>query len=208
MEYKTCNTCGINKPLQKYNKDSKRISGLRDDCNLCSRKRYGSYVRTPDGLAARIYSDQKGSSINRHHPSPVYSVNELRAWMKAQVNFDALFSSWVQSNYNKLLSPSCDRLDDYKPYTLDNLQLMTWGDNKLKGEADSLNGVNNKKNKPVIQLKITGEFIAEYYSMQHAARSTGCEQGAISYCCSGKYKTTGGFAWEYKLYEDIRYENS
>ena len=38
-----------------------------------------------------------------------------------------------------------DRLNDYKGYSFDNIQLMTWQENKDKGHRDCLNGINNKE---------------------------------------------------------------
>lgn len=54
--------------------------------------------------------------------------------------------------------------------------------------------------KPVIQLSIDGEFIAEYSSITEAAKTMKVEpfNCSIGKCCGGKYQTAYGFLWIYK----------
>lgn len=59
-------------------------------------------------------------------------------------------------------------------------------------------GDKSHTSKPVIQLSLLGEFIAEYSSQADAARITNIKQSNISKCCKGERKTTGGFMWIYK----------
>ena len=63
-----------------------------------------------------------------------------------------------------------------------------------------LNGEHGRKCKQVIQKdSLTGRQINIYNGIGEAERKTGiCQQG-ISSCCLGKYKTSGGYAWQYKL---------
>ena len=60
---------------------------------------------------------------------------------------------------------------------------------------DVRNGINNKTNKPVIKLNLDGLVLAEYHSMQHAARMNNTFASNISKCCKGEIKTAGGFRW-------------
>lgn len=58
--------------------------------------------------------------------------------------------------------------------------------------------INRKdQSKPVIQYTKDGQFIAEYPSQKEASRQTGIDNGHISDCCIGKYKTAGGYKWMY-----------
>ena len=57
---------------------------------------------------------------------------------------------------------------------------------------------NNDHFRPVVQLDIEGNFIAEYSSIKNASVATNvCETGIIS-CCNNTYKISGGFLWKYK----------
>jgi hypothetical protein len=80
-----------------------------------------------------MYYNQKKNAKARNYALPNYSMVELREWVYSQPNFNELYDNWVKSGFDKNLSPSCDRLDDYKPYSFDNLQIVTWKQN-LKNE--------------------------------------------------------------------------
>ena len=95
-----------------------------------------------------------------------------------------------------MLSPSVDRIDDYRSYIFDNIQLMTWRKNLDKSYTDRKNGVNNKLSKTVLQFTLSGKFIKEYYSQSQATRNTGVNRGNLNSCCNGNVKTAGGFIWK------------
>ena len=52
--------------------------------------------------------------------------------------------------------------------------------------------------KAVFQYDLEKNFIAEYESINEAARYLGVGNDSISACCRGKQKTAGGYIWEYK----------
>ena len=126
---------------------------------------------------------------------PNYSIDELIVWAMSSAVFHRLYYEWKKSNYDKWLKPSFDRLDDYKPYSFDNLQIVTWRDNDGKFKHDIKYGINNKQNKAVAQCLISGEMLAKYYSLRSAERLTGIPHGDISNCCNGKNKSAGGYVW-------------
>lgn len=109
-----------------------------------------------------------------------------------------MFGNWVASGFDSKLKPSGDRLDDYRPYSFDNLRLVTWGENENKACHDIRNGINNKKSKACIQISLDGEVLAEYFSLREAARVTGSDSAGIAACCKGKQKKHNGFIWKYK----------
>lgn len=51
--------------------------------------------------------------------------------------------------------------------------------------------------KPVFKIDGEGNIIARYESIRHAALGSGIKEGAISKCCQGGLKSTGGFRWAY-----------
>ena len=63
--------------------------------------------------------------------------------------------------------------------------------------ASNWANVGRKKSRPVQQLTIDGELIAEYESLHEADRVTGVRNGNISKCCNGITKTAGGYVWRY-----------
>jgi hypothetical protein len=97
------------------------------------KKKWG---RTVKGLLSTIYSMQKVRSETRGHPLPSYTKTEFDVWFLKQPNFYRIYRNWVYSRYDKDLKPSVDRIDNSKPYTLNNIQLMTWGENNNKSVID------------------------------------------------------------------------
>lgn len=163
-----------------------------------SRKEYHKkYRRTKIGKIRAIYNNQIGSSKRRNLPKPTYSFEELKEWCLSKSLFHELYDYWKYKKYDVKFSPSCDRIDDYKPYTLDNLQLMNWKENNDKAHTDRVSGVNNKANKAVKQFTKSGNFITEFYSLAEAERKTKINRNGISMCVNNIRKSAGGFIWKF-----------
>lgn len=193
---KKCSRCKELKPKSEYHLNSQSSDNLRPECKECHLNSH----RTPSGLGKRIYGHQKRNSKTRNHPMPNYSRVELIEWMVSQENFNKLYDAWVNSNFDKNLTPSCDRIDDYKPYTLSNITLVTWLENKTKSYHDIKSGVNRKRLKPVNQYtKDKKRLIKTHYSIAEAYREIGKPEssGSISKCCKGFIPSAYGFCWEY-----------
>ncbi len=200
MEEKRCSKCKEWKLLSEFSKHKGNKDGLRSDCKECNKESINKYKHTEDGLLAQIYSRQRRASRRRGHLPPSYTNDELKAWAKKQPIWTNLFGNWKKSGYKTELIPSCDRDDDYKSYTLDNIKLKTWEENNTKGHNDRKEGRNNKHSKAVLQYNKEGVFIKEYHSIKQAERETGIHNGHISVCCKGlkRHQTAGGFKWAYK----------
>lgn len=168
---------------KKYQKDSKNDA---------------KYYKTKKGVIRVIYKTQIFSSKKRNHVLPLYTKDELREWLFLN-GFEKLYQNWVKSGYKKYQKPSVDRLDDYKPYSLDNIRLVTWQENEDKSHFDLKNALSKsgEQCKPVLQFDLEGNFIREFISHNEAQRQTNIFQ--IYNVCNGKNKTAGGFKLEYKV---------
>jgi hypothetical protein len=204
MKTKICNQCKEVKELSKFNKERKNKDGYQYFCKACDKKRKIKYNHTIEGLVSRIYNNQKRKSERRLHPYPNYSKNELLIWMVSCNNFTMLYADWVNSNYNTDLIPSCDRVKDNLPYTLDNLQLITWEENNRKARKAISDGTLKRKGNPlvpVIRIDLSTGETKEYISVRRAALELNIHSGNICSCCKGVLRTSGGYKWEYKLYK-------
>lgn len=155
------------------------------------------YRHTISGLISKIYNHQKQTCEERNYTID-YTFKELKEWVLKQAYFYELYDNWEKSNYKTNLSPSCDRIDDYKGYFLNNLRLTTWIKNKRRYYNDVKNGINRKLLKSTIQFNKDGSKIKEYYSIAQAERETKIAAQSIGAACKGKLYTAGGFIWKYK----------
>ena len=148
-------------------------------------------------LSTRIYFHQKNAQIMRGHETIPYNLVQFREWLFSRSNFNKLYEQWEESGYKKDLVPSCDRLDNSKGYSFDNIELITWKANKQRAHADAINGKLRTGNKyiPVIQLSKCGEYIRGFFSMSEASRVTKTNLGNLRMCVLGERNTAGGYKW-------------
>lgn len=84
----------------------------------------------------------------------------------------------------------CNRLDNSKPHTMDNVEPCCWEcNNKLQNE-------NQKKLLDQINTT-TGEVIRTWKSSVDVEKETGYKAACIRGCCGGKCKTYRGYKWRY-----------
>jgi len=155
------------------------------------------WKRTKKSLVTAMYFGQRTRSTLRGHHQPTYTKEELRDWLFSQKLFHILYDNWKRLDYQKNYIPSVDRINDYIGYTMDNIQLMTWKENRAKHDKDRKEGINNKMNKAVRKYTKDGYFIEEYYSISEAGRANGINISNIARCCKYKRESAGGFVWRY-----------
>lgn len=194
---KTCLACEEEKDFNEFHNSSASKDGTCCWCKNCCSVKTKKYLRTKRGLTTRMYSHQRASSKKRGHPEPSYDSHWLREWVLSQPEYDEIYKAWVLSGYDKNYTPSIDRIDDYKPYTKENIQITWWSENNKKRCLDMMLGKNNKVNKKIIQKDVHGNAIAEHYSIGSAARKTNVSRESISLCCRGKTSSAGGYCWDY-----------
>ena len=114
-------------------------------------------------------------------------------WLLKQKLFHDLYSEWVLSNYDKLLKPSCDRLDEKKPYSFNNIELKTYGENLKEAYKIACSGERNGVS--VSQFTLDGILVKKYRSIAIANRETGINN--IFAVCSYRRNKAGGYIWRY-----------
>ena len=194
---KKCIKCCTNKDDSLFHKNKNITGGLSVYCKVCKREEDLLRAQSKIGLITKIYSHQKQCSLKRNHPLPNYTKKELTTWLDT-TPFNSIFKTWITSGYSPDLIPSCDRLNDYLPYTLNNLRIVTWKENRDAGHEAKIKGVNNKNNLAVIQMNMQGEYIKSFHSISEAKRATHIDDSSISKACNKKAKHAGGFTWKYR----------
>lgn len=157
-----------------------------------------NYDKTIKGVITTFYKCNVKNSKDRNHPLPKYTKEELSKWLFDCTNFKVLYENWVKSDYNKLKKPSIDRINDYKFYSFDNIQLITWEENFKKYNKDKIQEINCKQLSSVCQYDLENNLIRSYNSILSAQKYTGILSPHISRVCRGIRKSAGGFVWKYK----------
>ena len=154
---KICSMCKIEKPIQDFYK--RRDNGyISCYCKKCTIERSNNYRlnSTEEQLKNRKkwkheYDQKNKRDINQWYSNMYrsmkirnrskfglelpFSLEEFTEWININYKdiFVKMFQEYVDNNCDKYLKPSIDRIDDYKGYSLDNMQLLTWRENDIKG---------------------------------------------------------------------------
>lgn len=201
---KTCRFCNKTKDISEFNKSKSHLDGYEWKCRACKKIHKDTWSKTKIGVIKTIYSSQLDSSKRRNHPNPSYTQQEFIEWMQGQKLFDYYYDNWVNSGYKKAYKPSVDRLDDFKPYSFDNIQLTIVLGNQAHAIQDKQAGIGTQGKQTykvrAINLK-TGEmeiFPSSSYAVKALAlRGIPVNRQNIQKVCHGQRPQCGGFHWEY-----------
>jgi len=144
--------------------------------------------KTKRGLVTNLYHNMKG-----RHPVK-FDLEWLHSFADCQ-KFNRLYDEWVTSKYSKQRKPSIDRINRKKGYLKDNVQWMTWAENRYKQVME-----RRCRKGPVAQT-MDGEVVRVYSSQREAVMQTGLSQGNMSAVLNGKRNLCGGYQWVY-IYEN------
>ena len=164
--------------------------------------------RTIDGWITKVYGRMRHSSIEKEMPVPIFTKEELKEWA-VEKGLKQMMTRWIEGGCTKSLTPSVNRLDDYKPYEFHNMELVTWAENNSKGSKSKkvkelvhkrLGPIAKKMfSRPVMQLDLDNNILAIYPSVREAGRVTGAEHGTIAKVCRGELKTHHSYKWTYEI---------
>lgn len=143
--------------------------------------------KTKRGLVTNLFSKLKTRNIVEFDLDFIHDFSNCK-------KFDRLYREWVKSKYNKQLKPSIDRISNSKGYLKNNIQWLTWAENRYKQNMERRN------RSPMVGQILNGEIIRVYKSQRDAVIKTGVSQGNMSSVLTGKRKYSGGYGWIY-IYE-------
>ena len=153
------------------------------------------YRKTPKGVLTNIYHHCKSRR-------KIYFT--LKEFHEKYINdsiFLNLFSNWVKSDYNKMMKPVLDRIDCFKDYSFDNVQWLTWKQNREK-ENEEFNKYRNKK---VYAYDEKMNLIKIFKSQKECCKYLGVSQGNVSQVLKGTKKCKiKGFVLKYENPELIK----
>lgn len=187
---KICLRCNITKEREFFPKREGESF-----CKQCKNELHKEWKRTKEGHATKLFYNQCYNSKRRNHPKPTYSKQEFIEWLFSNDDFHTMYDNWVDSGFKKDNSPSIDRADPSLGYSFENIQLMTWHDNNIKGRSEQYHG--KKKRMSVNKLSLDGEVLDTFPSMAEAGRVSQVDRKSIKHVCGGVLGTAGGFRWEF-----------
>ena len=199
IQEKQCTTCKKIKPSSDFGKDKRISHGLSSSCKTCINKKAREVCRTKSGLLSRIYNGQIYNSRQRGHTPPNYSISDFKNKFINDEAFCKLHNEWVESGYEKGMSPSFDRKDNSKGYSFDNGEWVTWAVNEDRARKDIISCKLKTSQKPVNGINIHTKEIVTFNSQSQAARELNIKSTHISKCCRYDQKTAGGYIWRFAI---------
>lgn len=179
---KDCVDCLTPKPLTEFRKKPSCKDGHEPRCKDCRNIRYNK--ADPVRVFKKIYNSQILHSQRRGHTPPQYTLEEFLLWVDAQPNSVQLWDTYRDSNYNSTLKPSVDRLNDSFGYSLDNIQLISWNENRNKGAKAKMAGEMSSA-RPVAAYNLDGTHHKNFTTTSEAARYVNASTSGIISVANG-----------------------
>lgn len=143
-----------------------------------------NWRKTKRGLITNLFHKMKSRNTVMFDLAFLHSFAECK-------KFDRLYNEWVNSGYVKQLKPSIDRIRNKGVYSVDNIQWLTWAENRFKQRME-----RKHRSLPVNQL-LNGIVVNTYKSQKDVIMKTGLSQSNLSMTLNGKRALCGGYKWEY-----------
>lgn len=124
MKKKRCTRCSLLKPLIQFHKHNIAEDGRKSRCAVCSRLAEKLRRAEPDHRAVQAWHDlNKRVRTQTEYESVEVRISreEFVVWAAAE------FAKWFETNPG--ITPSVDREDPSGHYSLDNLRVISWGEN-------------------------------------------------------------------------------
>ena len=148
--------------------EHQRIYRLRTG-NLCTKK----YEKTHKGFLMRLYRNMESrvkgiqkKNLSKYIGKEIISRDEFYKWALNSDTFYSLFKSYEDSGFTRRLSPSIDRIDSSRGYSIDNIRWLTMSENSRLGSI-------NNPNKLKVQIYNKSEFLGSFKSIKEASDKTG-----------------------------------
>lgn len=154
----------------------------------------GHYSVSADGV---IFSAITGKSLkpymsDRYYRVKLYSNGKGKMYMLHRIVAEA----FCENSEGK---PFVNHIDgDKENNAASNLEWCTASENEKHAHLLGLNDIEHMlrvTRKRVIQKDLSGHILKIWTSMSEAARAVGVDVSGISFCCSGKTRSCGGYVW-------------
>lgn len=124
-----------------YQRARRKLTG-NADIKKYEKTKKGFLVRKYRNMLSRIVGIQK-VKFHLYTDKELLDKETFYEWSLASLDFNTLFDTWELNKYCRKLTPSVDRIDSSKGYTLDNMEWITHSENSRRGGLYSERHFNN-----------------------------------------------------------------
>lgn len=122
----TCKAC-VNSKRRQYRKDTNNAESKKYEKTI-----KGFLMRTYRNMQSRVTGVQK-KKAHLYSGLDLLPREEFYTWSLCSEDFKLLWDVWVESQYERKLTPSIDRVDSSLGYSLDNMRWLTHSENSRLG---------------------------------------------------------------------------
>lgn len=201
---KICKSCKEEKSIEEFYSHQKMTDGRLNICKECVKSRVRNHYKEngdqsalkEKGVVRVIYKSQKRHQRLRGHGLMPYTKSELEDWLYKN-GFKRLYDLWISNGMKSADKPSVDRIDSNLGYSLENIQLGTWQQNRDAQAKDIVSGEGSsgKRCKATLKLDENNKVICRYVSYSSAARDMGYN---LERQIKLGIKCRNGFFWRYE----------
>ena len=145
--------------------------------------------KTKRGLLTNLYGKMK----SRHDVE--FDLEYLHLFAECK-KFERLFNEWVASNFSKLKKPTIDRIINKRGYLKNNIQWLTWEENRYKQNMERRN-----RSLPVAEI-VDNKIERVYKSQRELIKSQQLHQGNLSRVLNNKRGSIKGFTFKYISFKE------
>ncbi len=103
------------------------------------KKSYYKYEKTKNGFLMRLYRNMKSritgvqkKKFHLYKGLEILGKEDFYNWAKSSNDFHEMFQKWEESNYDRKLTPSVDRINPEIGYVITNMQWLTHSENSAR----------------------------------------------------------------------------
>lgn len=173
---KMCTKCKQVKKLCDFHKANDRAGKYYSNCKKCKLNRQRS-------LNSHFRSAFKNIEKRLRRQNSYKNRKLTFNWQEFQVfknDYKKLHAQWAKNNYKRNLTPSVDRIDNNKDYTMDNIQIITVHDN-IKKDLNNKGSRNGRSRLIAFQVEAIRWLYANFdFTQMELARMFGVKHPQIS----------------------------
>lgn len=119
-----------------WQREKRKLNG-----NACTKK----YEKTKKGFLVRLYRNMQSRvtgvqklKIHLYEGKSLLGRDDFYEWSNNNATFHELFKLWEDSNYERRLTPSVDRIDSSLGYEISNMEWIPFHENCRRGLRSKL----------------------------------------------------------------------